>query len=867
MFWYLVKSGLLPKEHIFYEEVKAFCSRALSCFSPVSQAFSQDFPALTSWLQSNQFLHGKGATHFFNGIGGHGQGHLGDVNMSPAEWIQSHNFAGLSPRTISAMNSTLHLTSGVRIDDVCQMFFSLQGTSAISLKRQGVVGYLIATASDAMAIKPGLQFSPQVNGIIGLSDPPVMLPEKVRELLAKLDTETSIYLQTCKFNTQALEVHLTSMDDRVSRPVAVFYGGSRGGWQVVQELHKSLSVIDVCEACLLEKRIDECSYRCQDCWSSNSLCENCLQAGFKEWHPAARPCSVCHEKKQVCSRLLQLSWCSDCEARQKAFMERLFNLFPDTFQFPMPDPPHNLKSVRSSVFWYRLFLDERLINVRIILAVRKDSNVRVSSPVKRTVSLKALKNKDRMSVETALEVFSPELQKALPKEDVVVTIVQEIYTFWRQNRPGTVACPVDAAVHQESGSVFFSDHRGHQIMMSDLHCPATLTPIAGERQPGCRDGKKSLFLEPSGLCVFSNLLFVCDSGNASVRVIDIARLVSRKRSAQILEACASESVEEEEDGIPIAGKYTITSTLALVSTCQTPLIRPFSICRGRKIMQDYPDFYVGDTKQGKVFKINDVKLTDQCSGRLRKLYPAASTNRRIVPVALVFHEDRLFIANGDTNEQEIVVIHANGGTLLSAIASPLISFPSGMCLTDKCLFVSCGNHTILKISHIDKNVAVERYSGKASEPGNADGVVSSARFHSPHGIASMGSTLFICDSGNRSIRLVTNADPLIKLSSYVYPYAQVFDIDHYRGAARFSFREAMSILDKLVEFLMAWGEQTRQRTSRTSTQGPDQVLSYATRRSIEMMHGSLTRLENFLSEMGAEDLLTQIRLSAISFRS
>ena len=468
-----------------------------------------------------------------------------------------------------------------------------------------------------------------------------------------------------------------------------------------------------------------------------------------------------------------------------------------------------------------------------------------------------------MSVETALEVFSPELQKALPKEDVIVTIVPEIYTFWRQNRPGTVACPVDAAVHQESASVFFSDHRGHHIMMSDLHCPATLTPIAGGRQPGCRDGKKSFFLEPSGLCVFSNLLFECDSRNASVRVIDIAGLVSRKRSAQILEACASESVEEEKDGIPFAGKYTITSTVALVLTCQTPLIRPFSICRGRKIMQDYPDFYVGDTKQGKVFKITDVKLTNQCSVRLRKLYPAASTNRRILPVALVFHEDRLFIANGDTNEQEIFVIHANGGTLLSTIASPLISSPSGMCLTDKCLFVSCWNHTILKISHIDTDVAVEHYSEKAYEPGNEDGVVSSARFYSPHGIASMGSTLFICDSGNRSIRLVTNADPLIKLSSYMSPYAQVFDIDHHRGAARFSFREAMSILDKLVEFLMAWGKQTRQRTSRTSTQGPDQVLSYATRRSIEMMHGSLTRLENFLSEVGAEDLLTQIRLSAL----
>ena len=123
-------------------------------------------------------------------------------------------------------------------------------------------------------------------------------------------------------------------------------------------------------------------------------------------------------------------------------MERLFNLYPDTFQFPMPDPPHNLKSVRSSVFWYWLYLDERLINIRIILAVRKDSNARVSSPVKKAVSLKALKNKDRMSVETALEVFSPEVQKALPKEDVVLTIVPEIYTFWRQTGQGPWCAPL-----------------------------------------------------------------------------------------------------------------------------------------------------------------------------------------------------------------------------------------------------------------------------------------------------------------------------------------------------------------------------------------------------------------------------------------
>lgn len=52
-----------------------------------------------------------------------------------------------------------------------------------------------------------------------------------------------------------------------------------------------------------------------------------------------------------------------------------------------------------------------------------------------------------MSMETVLEVFSPSVQRVLPQEDVTVTIDPKIYTFWRQNRPGTVICPVDAVVH------------------------------------------------------------------------------------------------------------------------------------------------------------------------------------------------------------------------------------------------------------------------------------------------------------------------------------------------------------------------------------------------------------------------------------
>ena len=394
--------------------------------------------------------------------------------MTPGEWIETHNFAGLTPRSITALQSPSHVTSGVQIDDVLNLFSSLEGADVVSLKKRGMVDYLVVTASDEMAIKPGLQFSSQVNGVIGLVEPPVLLPETVKELVGKSDLEVANHFKKCKFNSQALEVHVTSMDDTVSQPVAVYYGGSQGGYQAVDDLHRSLHTLGVCKACILENRQLECTYKCANCWDVKRVCRECAALGLEEWHPAARPCLPCHNYKLECKKLLQLGWCTDCESKQKAFLERLHSRFPDTFQLPMPDPPHNIKSVRFAIFWYWVFLDNNLINLRMLLVVRRDSNPAVSVPMKNAVTIKALKNKDRMSVETAVEMISPEVQRAIPKEDVVTTIVPKIYTFWRQNRPGTLACPVDTAVHQTSGTIFFSDQLTHQVMMSDLHSPATL---------------------------------------------------------------------------------------------------------------------------------------------------------------------------------------------------------------------------------------------------------------------------------------------------------------------------------------------------------------------------------------------------------
>ena len=148
---------------------------------------------------------------------------------------ECHNFAGASPRSLTAMNGPPHFKSGVKSQDVLNLFMLLRGTKSVHMKKRHMVGYLMVTASDAMAIKPGLQFAPQANGIIGLNGCPILTIDKVMELKSLVKVKifvkilVSQFLKDSKFRTQALEVHLTSMDDKVSKPVAVFYCDSAGG--------------------------------------------------------------------------------------------------------------------------------------------------------------------------------------------------------------------------------------------------------------------------------------------------------------------------------------------------------------------------------------------------------------------------------------------------------------------------------------------------------------------------------------------------------------------------------------------------------------------------------------------------------------
>ena len=40
--------------------------------------------------------------------------------------------------------------------------------------------------------------------------------------------------------------------------------------------------------------------------------------------------------------IVQIGWCSECESKQKAFMERLNERYPNVYALSLPDPLHNI---------------------------------------------------------------------------------------------------------------------------------------------------------------------------------------------------------------------------------------------------------------------------------------------------------------------------------------------------------------------------------------------------------------------------------------------------------------------------------------------------------------------------------------------
>jgi len=65
------------------------------------------------------------------------------------------------------------------------------------------------------------------------------------------------------------------------------------------------------------------------------------------------------------------------------------------------------------------------------------------------------------------------------------------------------------------------------------------------------------------------------------------------------------------------------------------------------------------------------------------------------------------------------------------------------------------NHTIRELKPSGTNWVVTTIAGLAGSSGSADGTNSSARFNGPYGITVYGTSVYVADTGNNTIRKLT----------------------------------------------------------------------------------------------------------------
>ena len=118
-------------------------------------------------------------------------------------------------------------------------------------------------------------------------------------------------------------------------------------------------------------------------------------------------------------------------------------------------------------------------------------------------------------------------------------------------------------------------------------------------------------------------------------------------------------------------------------------------------------------------------------------------------------------------------------------------------------------------------------------------------------------TVFISDTGNKSVRILTSAKALIPLQQRFAQYANVFRIDAKAKKEDLpgAFEGHVKHVEEVITFLNHHEHKALERTGKRNTNGPDFAIPRATRQSFLIVLESLTSLANTLTEIGHEHLL------------
>jgi len=343
------------------------------------------------------------------------------------------------------------------------------------------------------------------------------------------------------------------------------------------------------------------------------------------------------------------------------------------------------------------------------------------------------------------------------------------------------------------GTDLYVADTGNRILRKINSTGFVTTLAGGARDAGFADGAGAAarFSDPKGIGADGASIFVSDTQNHSIRKTTIggavttvagnppqAGTIDGSGSAARFRAPAGAAVIGDNVFVADTGSHTIrkvTSAGAVTTLAGNPGVSGIQDGSGTGARFTNPqgiaaagtNLYVADPGNHAIRKVTSAGAVTTFAGSTtgtRGFVNGTGTAAQFnTPKGIATDGSSLFVADAGNHAIRKIDIAtgsvttlAGTGTAGSANSPAQFNSPEGIAVIGTSVYVAdTGNHAVRKVAN--PSGATSTFAGTAGSSGFADGSGTSALFSSPGGIAAVGSVLYLADTGNHAVRKITTA--------------------------------------------------------------------------------------------------------------
>ena len=304
--------------------------------------------------------------------------------------------------------------------------------------------------------------------------------------------------------------------------------------------------------------------------------------------------------------------------------------------------------------------------------------------------------------------------------------------------------PGKVLADEGGGRLFIADSNHHRIVVASL-ADGTVRQVIGGCEPGFADGtaETARFCQPQGMALNAERLYVADTGNHAIRVVDLDG-----PSVSTLAGDGQQDTDWNSRPGPLDGRR---------------LNSPWDLQMAHGVL------FVAMAGNHQIFGI-DVDgghiASHAGSGREDHVDGPLMAAALAQPSGLTSDGESLFVADSEISSIRAVSLDPRGGHVRTVVGKGLFDFgdvdgvgqevrlqhPLGVAYADGKLFVADTYNN--KIKSIELPMLHAKTVAGSGEAGCSDGAASEARFNQPGGLSYAAGSLYVADTNNHAIRTV-----------------------------------------------------------------------------------------------------------------